>query len=555
MTTVTQPEEIPEGPRINMLERLERLMKERSDLIAVVALLISLVPRLAEAATTYLNPDEADYFLHSMPSGLAELYRSAISFTHHPPLAVMLIRAATDLISPNELSLRLPFVISGALFPWFVYRWLALVWNRVAGLLALLLLAFAPHLIPLSAQARGYTVSFLAIAACLYYLERAMERDSVRSMAVSAVALWIGILAEYSVAYFAAAAGIYFLLRVRRPRPPRRLLAAWALGQAGGVALYGFLAVTHVLPMLDSPRNQASLQGWLHGAFPWPGNNTVAFLALATVKQFAYLMASIPLGVVAVVPFLAGLWLFWNGRSPKERIRSRCLIPLVLLPFLMAASASLAHVHPYGRSRHTALLGILIAITIAVALERAIRSRAWIVLPAAILLIPVWHWVSIADQNNISRDRHNRKIMRAAVDHLRETVPVGALILTERDLRVLLRYYLGLAEGSWPTPPREPNREWGNRYRMVVVKESVNNLDDLAEAVTGLRAAYSLDSSEPIWFAEGGWDTMMGVHPGNDGLQPLTTRFGTVLRLFRVPGGFALPAAELEAGERSLPTR
>jgi hypothetical protein len=211
------------------------------------------------------------------------------------------------------------------------------------------------------------------------------------------------------------------------------------------------------------------------------------------------------------------------------------------LPFLMATAASLAHVHPYGRSRHTALLGILIAITIAAALERVIRSRAWIVLPATILLVPAWHWVSVEDQQNIATGRHNRETMVAAVDHLRQTVPVDSLILTQKDLIHLLHYYLGLAEGSWTIPLSELNREWRNRYRMVSVKRRVSTMEDLAESVTGLRAAYGLDNSEPIWFAEGGWGPMTGVHPGDDGLQPLTTRFGTTLRLFRLPGGFALP--------------
>jgi hypothetical protein len=48
--------------------------------------------------------------------------------------------------------------------------------NRIAAehpdAVALLLVAFAPPMISLSAQARGYTLAFLAICACLYFQER-----------------------------------------------------------------------------------------------------------------------------------------------------------------------------------------------------------------------------------------------------------------------------------------------------------------------------------------------------------------------------------------------
>ena len=60
-------------------------------------------------------------------------------------------------------------------------------------------------------------------------------------------------------------------------------------------------------------------------------------------------------------------------------------------------------------------------------------------------------------------------------------------------------------------------------------------MDDLAESVTAFRTAYGLDTSEPVWFVEGGWDAMEGIDPGGGGSQPVTARFGN--------GPAALPRA------------
>lgn len=515
---------------------------EHPDAVALVALVVSFVLRFNEAAQTYLNPDEVHYFQMSIPSGIRTLYQSALG-THHPALYIVLMHWLGK-VSEHEMALRSVAIAAGTVFPWFLYRWLSLVWNRLAGLLALLLVAFAPHMISLSAQARGYTLAFLGICACLYFQERALRESSSRWMMVSSAALCLGIISEYFVAFFAVAAGIGFLFRAWKQSPPRRLWLTWAAGQACGVAFYGFLFVTQILPMLSSPMGETENQGWLRGAFPWPGDNLAVFLAAATVKQFAWLFASIPLGALMILPFLAGLWFLWKGQSPTERLPSRLIIALTETMFVLAAAAAVAHFHPFGRSRHTGFLGIFIAVVVAIALERLLRHRPGIVLPAALVLLPAWQLAATEDQNNILRARHQRDQMLAAIEHLRARIPAGAAILMDGETRRLVDYYAG-PRGSGRVPREQQALEWASGdYRLVSYGDTYRSIGQVAEDLRRFRVDYRVPSDTAVWLIEGGWDLFEYRNtPQEQAFRASMENFGNALWIVRVPPELSARAA------------
>lgn len=517
-----------------ILQSLNRIVTEHPDAVALTALAVSLALRLHEGAHTYLNPDEAHYFEMSLPNGISALYHSALN-THHPALYIMLMHWISK-VSEHELALRSVAIASGTLFPWFLYRWLSLVWSSLAGLAALLLAAFAPHLVALSAQARGYTLAFLAISACLYFQERALRESSPSWMALSAAALWVGILSEYFVAFFAGAAGIVFLLRAWKQSPSRGLWLTWAAGQAGGLALYGFLFVTQISPMLSTPAGEAANEAWLRDGFPWPGDNLVLFLYRAVVKQFLWLFASHLIGHVMKVAFLAGLWFLWKGRSRSEQLSSRLIIVLTVSIFALTAAGSMAHFHPFTETRHTAFLGIFLIAVIAIALERLLRGAPGVLLPAALLLLPSWHLVAREDWNNVPRARHQREQMLAGIQYIRANIPDGSAILMDRETRYILAYYTGEHRIG---PRHSQDLEAGpDDFRFASYQYAFGSSDEVAQDVQRFRTEYGVPADEAVWLIDGGWRQFRVPK----GAQEIAS-FGRVLRVLRIPAGVALGAA------------
>jgi hypothetical protein len=482
---------------------------ERPDAVAVSLLGISLVWRVYEAATRTLNPDEASYFAMSLQRTWGLVYANAMD-THHPALLVFLLHWLRQ-AGESELVLRLPAVAGGVLFPWFVYRWVSLVGNRTAGLAALLVTAFSPYLVALSAQARGYTMAFTGIAASLYFTEAAVREGSVRRMGAAAGGLWLAILSEYFAAFYALGAGLCFLRRGWRERLPARMWMAWAAGQAGGVALYAFLYLTQIRPMLSTEMGDSGNQGWLRGALPWAGENLAVFWAMGVVKQFAWLFGSIPLGVAMMAPFAAGAWLLWRGENEAQRRAGRMAVALTAVLFALAGMGAAAHFHPFGRSRHTAFLGLFLAAGIGVAAERAMRRRPGLLVAGGLAVVPLWAFVSTPDQNNMARARQGRAELREAVAAIRARIPKGTTILAEGDTRYLLLHAM---EGA---PRREPgglllskDREWMvDGYRMVMYRYKWDTTEEVEADVRRFRADFETGSA-PVWVLDGGWDVVAG---------------------------------------------
>jgi len=338
---------------------MSSLLSSNIDAIAIVILMIGLILRLIEASQTYLNPDEAVYFWKSIPNEFIKLYQGSL-YLHHPPLLVILIHYVRK-VSDTEIMLRMIPVLTGTIFPLFVYLWIGRTWNKIAGLIALTILAFAPHIISLSAQVRTYTLALFFMSASLYFLDRAIDEESVMLMSLFAVLLYIGTFTEYSFVFFVASIGVYFLLRIRGLKVSRQLMITWMITQMGAIALYGFHYLTQIRKLMDHPSAQSNIGGWLRNMFPWPEDNLLVFFAQGTVNQFTYLFASTPGGIIMGCVFLFSLILLWKGRSYEERNRTHAMLGLFIMPFLFAFVGALTRIHPYGHSRHTVFLAIFIA--------------------------------------------------------------------------------------------------------------------------------------------------------------------------------------------------
>lgn len=509
---------------------LANLLTSRTDLVALLTLLVAVIPRFMEATSTYLNPDEASYFTMGVAQSLAELHARSTA-THHPPLLVFVLHAVSR-FSHSELALRAVPILAGVAFPWFFYRWLGLIWNKTAGYIALLLLAFAPHLISLSAQARGYTLALLGISVSLYLLDRALREASTRWLLLSGLALYVAILSEYFAAFFAGGAGIYFLWRIQAVKTSRTFLAAWAGIQLGGVAVYALLYLTHIQVIAPSGSSSGARDGFLRHGFPWPETNAVVFLIKGVVKQATYIFASIPLGGLMLIPFAVGLWFLWRGQSSEDGAKTRPVTALALIPFALAASGSFLHAYPFLDSRHTVLLGVFVVLVASIALASVARSREWIVIPAALLLVPLWHSIAVTDAHNIGPFRHRKHLMVEAAEHLRQAVPPGSFILTDRETQLIIDYYLGPGPAGWSHRiARKP--DWNNHFRIVSYRYALKNEDYVREDLARLRRDFAPGPEQDIWFLEGGWFYNLFESPGFQEFAVRERDFGRALALFR----------------------
>ncbi|MCP5110024.1 MAG: hypothetical protein GY953_04240, partial [bacterium] len=232
---------------VERFNRFEHWTVTNSEGIAIFAVVVGLALRFWVASRSYLNPDEVYHVYLSEAGSFAELLSKALGDTHPPLLHVILHYA--KYISLSEVWLRALPVLAGGLTPWIIYRWMKPRWGRAAALFALLILSLSPMLIGLSAQLRGYTLAMLFMALAIYALDVAIERGSAFWMAAFGLTLAAGILAEYVTAWFAVAAGFYFLFRFRETRLRWPARTTWVATQWAGSGIFVWLDIPQIQPL------------------------------------------------------------------------------------------------------------------------------------------------------------------------------------------------------------------------------------------------------------------------------------------------------------------
>lgn len=458
--------------------------------------------RLRLATGTYLNPDEAVHVLISVYAGSDTAHSSVFDVTH-PPLLLYVTRLISR-ISRTELALRAVPVLAGSLFPVLIWMWLRRMAGDIAGLAALILLTFAPHLITVSAQVRSYTLAFVLLAASLVVLEEALDRQRAMIMALYSVLLWLCIFSDYSMAWFAGAAGVYALLRLRGS--PKSLKATWLGGQIGALMLYGFLFIKQVRKFRGGPIEGDAVGGWLADGFPkWA--NLFTFPVVNTPKQFEYLMASVPLGVVTLLLFVSAIILLWTGKTRIEQAKARALAVLLVLPFLLAIAGAYADLFPYGRSRHTLVMGLFGAVGGAIFLGTLPRRMGVAVIAGMSALTPLWYWKADLDPQDIDPARHQKLLMLESMDYMRAKIPPGSLVFSNWQTLFPLLYYAGFDELPDPSEIDDGFREItvGGRWRVFARDYQYPTNEKYTAALTAFRRHHGMKSDEPVWVLDGGW--------------------------------------------------
>jgi len=509
------------------LRRLETRLCERLDWVAAGLLAVAFLLRWRLASETYLNPDEAWVSLLAAPGSLGELYAQATR-TAHPPLAVFLLHAVKRL-SDSELALRFIPLLAGVLVPWLVYRWLGCIWSRTAGFLALVLLAFSPALTALSAQVRGYTLLLVFVAAALYWLERALREDSPFWIGAFTAALYLAILTEYSAAFFAVSAALYFMWRARARRLRPAVWLTWLVGQASGALIYVGLLYTQVLPRLERARTSGEFESWLAPLFPSPGEPPWGVLVRGMLAQLRYLFAA------EWAP--AACALLWPLGIALLARRARALLVLFAAPILLMWLAALARLHPYTGSRHCILLALFLAAGVAVAADRLIGSRPALAALLGLYLTFTGVWPKEARARADMPAENQAKVhLAAALRFLGENVPPGVL-LADVETRLLLGHYL--AGRQWlPETRHLPSEEQIGPLRVFATRWAYTALDELVLDFKLYCARYHPPPGQPVWVMDAGFTSALIKRP--EALLALWPRarphrFGEGILLLEIP--------------------
>ena len=406
--------------------------------LGVALLAAGLLLRLRLAWATFLNPDEALHYFLSRQASLKLAYEASLT-TAHPPLMILFLHYWSRLGS-SEFVLRLPFVLAGTLFCWIMFLWMRRVTNSRAAWFGLALFLFAPPLISLSAEIRQYALLLLFCASALYLLERALSENSGKWMALSAATLYLALFTHYSTLIFAAAIGVYGLIRLLQRSHPAKLMVTWMATQLGGLGICAFLFESQISKLRHSGVPSEIAATWLRGSIFHRGEDHIASFAWTrTLRLFRYFFSHGTIGVLGFLLFVfAIVAMFWPDRQREERF---ALGLLLILPFLITLGAAFAGIYPYGGTRHDVFLVTFAIAAISIGLDRLpLPQSRWIkpALVAAALIIcslfpsPSGPYITPANQQ--------RELMRQAISYL-GALPPSSTIFTDQQGSMVLNYY------------------------------------------------------------------------------------------------------------------
>ena len=417
----------------------------RSNAAAAVVVLLAGLARLWTASGTFLNPDEALHFRLANQLSFAQAYRASLTASHPPLLTFILYfwRA----LGTSELWLRIPSVLAGAAFCWMFYKWLINAVGALAGFIGLLLVAFLPPVVELGAEIRQYPLLLAFLACALFFLDEAFAKTSAGRMWAFSFCVYFAMLSHYSAFLFAAALGLYALLRILRDFPPIRLVAAWAIGQAGGLGLAILLYRTHI-SKLGVGESRTALEGWMsefflrRSYFNPARDHYLSFLLGHTFGVFQYFFGQLAVGDVMGVFFAAGVALLLRKRSSDNLRSPKSLGVLLLLAFGVACVASVAHVYPYGGTRHMAFLIIPALAGVSVAIAGAAREKWTWGIGIAFLIVIACAAFGKPRPPYMDRSDQSRVRMAAALAFIQQNVSDSDLIFTDYQTDLILGHYL-----------------------------------------------------------------------------------------------------------------
>ncbi len=519
---------------------------------AILVLTAALLVRLRAASGTFLNPDEALHYLLANQSSWRLAYNASLTNAHPPLLTLVLFLWRS--VGTSEFVLRLPSVIAGTAFCWIFFKWLTRMLGPVTGFIGLILVSFLPPMIALTAEVRQYALLLFFVVSAAYLLERALAENSAAMMLLSAISLCLAILSHYSAILFAVAQGLYSLHRLIARRPSTQVRAAWVMGLASVLGLIVSLYVSHI-SKLKGDYAAGTINGWLANSFFRPGHdNPLLFVIARTGGVFQYVFGQLAVGDVALLAFIAGILLLWRENVTPEgsTVTSRQIGALLVLPFAVAAGASITRIYPYGGTRHSAFLIMFALAGVSFLLAQLVKRRITRGIALAILIVAVCTAFGKPHRPYMLREDQSRTQMVRALGFIHAQIPQSDLIFVDYQTRLLLGYYL------CPQQPVSFSALVGsleefrcNGYQVFAAgpdlyiftaENFVSRWDQLLQSV-------SLKSGQSIWVIQAGWEVDLAHDlpsrvPEFRELSPQS--FGRDITIFKLKAGQSIPVTDAQ---------
>jgi hypothetical protein len=421
---------------------------------------------------------------------------------------------------------------------------------------------FLPPVIGLAAEVRQYAVLLFFLAGAAYWLERALAENSAIIMLVSAISLCLGMLTHYSAILFAAAMGVYSLLRMITRRPAGTVCAAWIVGQAGALGLFAFLYITHI-SRLKGGYASGTINGWLANSFFRPGHdNPVLFVIARSGGVFQYVFGQLAVGDIAFLGFLVAVVLLWRTRVllAGSNISGWQLATLLILPFAVGAGASLARIYPHGGTRHSAFLIMFAVAGVSFLLARLMKQRIGRGIVLAILVIAVCNAFGKPHRPYMLPEDQSRLQMTRAMEFVRSQIPQSDAILVDYQTRLLLAHYLCPQQPMSFKPSAASLEEFQcSGYRIVAAGSElyIFTAENFRRWWNELLRSYPLSPGQSVWVIQAGWEVYLS--------HDLVTRFpqfhdlnsqsfGKNITVFRLTVGQPMPviAGQLKIGSARM---
>jgi len=518
-------------------------IQQHPDLVAGVIVAMGFVWRLWRAQATFFNTDEAWHFSLANQNSLAAAYRASLTLVH-PPLLIFVLYYWRHLGTSN-LVLRLPSVLAGTLLCWVFYKWLSRVFGRGVGWVGLIFITFLPPWIALSAELRQYPLMLLFVVASACLLEGALARNSVGRMIGSSLCLYLAMFSHYSAFLFAAAVGIYAILKMILERPRRAVVATWTAGQVVGAGLAAFFYFTHI----------SSLGGVYAGAEPLHNfadwylsdwyfhagrDHLLPFLYRGSFGIFRFAFGQTAVGQLAALLFITGVCMLVLGRPAAARLPPPSTAVLLVAPFALNWVAVGAGLYPYGRTRQCVYLGLFAVAGVSAALSILSGERRAVALPLALgMVIACQARGTLQGRDMLPLTDQLHQHMDEAVQFIRDHITPGDVIFTDQATSFELRHYLCRQKPvTLRTLPAGFETFGCQGFTVIItpVGDGALTADSLA-ARWREGSAFEPPAGTRVWVVQGAWATGLGETlrsmPEFDQLE--VHSFGRYFEVFQFP--------------------
>jgi len=509
-------------------------IQQHSSEIAGLILALGFAVRLWAASGTFLNPDEAQHFLVANRTSLALAYKSSLTLAH-PPLLIFVLYFWRYL-GDSELVLRMSSVIAGILFCYVFFKWLEIILGRRAALLGLTFVCLLPPLVSLSAQVRQYSLLLLFMALAAYLYERALAEDSPRLMALFSISLYLAMLSHYSAMFFVASIGAYALIRLAEKRDSMKVVIAWAVGQAGALALFIFLYRTHISKLKGSSLAEQATEGWLRRSYFHPGQDHILlFIVGRTFGVFQFVFGHLVIGDLMCLCFIGGVVLLLRVGTTRWQLAT-----FFLLPFALNCAAGLAGAYPFGGTRHSVFLVVFALAGVSLFIAEIFRLRTAGSLAVTLAIVAACAAFGTPHQPYMTRAAQNSVQMNRSLEFIQQQIPQSVPLFVDVQTRMLLGYYLCRhQQTSAEAPHADFEMLQCGGYQLITANVWLFEPATFPDWYAEMIRTYGLKPGDAVWVVQEGWG--VGIGPKVAAMPEFKNlkiqSFGNNIQLFKLTVG------------------